>query len=153
MKISSLKFSFVKRFIIGGLFIFGSMLIASCFVSLKPVYYEDDKKLAHKTVEIFHTLYKQGKYDEIYDLFDERLRSGVTQKETVDQLKDLNEKVGTFKTKQIIKETIKPQSNFRIVNLIIKSEYEKASFYEEFDIAIKDDKAQISHYGHPQNAL
>lgn len=121
---SGIKWPFESRTIYFAVVIL-CMINTSCLTSVKPIYYEDEKRRAFETVDKFHTYLDNAQYDRIYNLFSARRRAEYNRDQFVEGLIKIREDAGRFKKYSVIKEEIEPQAEFRRVHLIITSEYEK----------------------------
>jgi hypothetical protein len=121
-----------------------------CLFSLKPVYYEDDKKVATQLVGEFHTYLDDGNYDAIYDLFSNKVRARQSKEQFIDKLKTFRAEVGKVKTTKNLKTDVTPQASFRIVHMIFSTQFENKLVFEEFDCLVDGQKATFDFYGHPE---
>jgi hypothetical protein len=119
-------------------------------VSVSPIYYDDDKAVAKHTVERFHELFNDEKYDEIYDLFSDKGKQVAETKENfIGHLRNLRNSSGriTSSTPETI--DVKPQSSTRLVHMFYSSQFEKKIIREEFDCIVDGKRGLIEFYGQP----
>lgn len=121
----------------------------ACVFSARPVYYERDMALAMEHIERFHNYLNRGEYDRIYDLFNQRVQSEQSRERFVEKLQAFHESAGVFKRFSLLKKQVVPQADFRIVNIVIDSEYEKSRTLEEFDCFVNNDTVVFDFYGQP----
>lgn len=130
------------------------LLVIWCFlfnacVSIKPVYYDEDKKVAEKQVEKFHQLFNEEKYDEIYNMFTEKEQNQQSKEQFVTALKNILAIQGKVKNSKLVKSEVKPKASFRVVHMFYETEFEKGKQLEEFDWLVDGNDALVDFYGHP----
>jgi|GEM_PF-3945351 len=119
-----------------------------CPFSVKPVYFEDDKKIALQLVEKFHSYLDDENFDAIYDLFSNKVRSQQSKEQFINKLKVFRIEVGKVKTARNLKLDVTPQASFRIVHMIFSTQFENRLVSEEFDCLVDGQKATFDFYGH-----
>ena len=124
-------------------------VVTAC-VSIKPVYYDDDKKVAEKHVEKFHRLLNEEKYDEIYNLFTQKVQTKQSKDQFVRAFKSILAINGKVKNSKLVKSDVKPNDSFRVVHMFYETEFEKGKQLEEFDCFVDGDKVVFDFYGHPE---
>jgi len=122
----------------------------SCFFSVKPVYYEEDKRIAFEHIDRFHAHFNEADYDRIYELFSDKGRNWQTREQFAAALRSLRESTGNFKTYAVTKADVKPHRNGRIVHLVLSTEYERKRIVEEFDCVVDGRNVHFEFYGQPE---
>lgn len=125
---------------------------AGCVLSLKPVYYEEDKKVAFRLVEKFHFYLDDGNFEAIYDLFSNKIRSQQGKEQFINRLKAFRAETGKVKITKNLKTDVTPQASFRIVHMIFSTQFENKLVFEEFDCLVDGQKVTFDFYGHPEKA-
>lgn len=145
------KFKYELKYInlLRSLLFFWCLVVTAC-VSIKPIYYDDDKKVAEKHVEKFHQLLNEEKYDEIYNLFTQKVQTGQSKEQFVRALKNILAINGKVKNSKLIKSDVKPEASFRLVHMFYETEFEKGKQLEEFDCLVDGNNAIFDFYGYPE---
>jgi len=136
-----------RNYIIAALFFlcFGAV---SC-ISVKPIYYDDDKKLAENHVEKFHQSFNEEKYTDMFDLYTPKGRNQSSREQFIVDLQNLRLKLGRIKNSKLVKSEVKPQSSTRLVHMFYETEFDKGKIIEEFDCLVNDQNAIFDYYGQP----
>jgi hypothetical protein len=121
----------------------------SC-VSVKPIYYEDDKKIADNYVKEFHNLYNNRDYKKIYEMFSDKIKKQQSKEQFIFALEKQQNEKGKVVKSEIIKSEIKPLASYRLVHSFYKTTYEKAVKYEEFDCLVDGENTLFDYYGQPE---
>lgn len=122
--------------------------VISC-VSVKPIYYDDDKKVAESRVEKFHQSFNEEKYDDMFDAFTPKGRNQSSKEQFILDLKNLRSKLGRIKIGKLVKSDVKPQFATRLVHMFYETEFEKGKLIEEFDCIVDRQSAIFDFYGQP----
>jgi hypothetical protein len=140
------KYKLVNLIVISLLF---CCLNTAC-ISVKPIYYDDDKKIAEKHVEKFHQLFNDEKYDEIYNLYTPKIQNAQSKEQFAAALQKLRAEAGRIKNSKIIKTDVKPLASSRLVHMFYETEFEKSKLFEEFDCLVEGENAVFDFYGQPK---
>lgn len=132
-----------------------AILFFLCFtstacISVKPIYYDDDKKVAEKHVEKFHQLLNEEKYDEIYNLFNKKMQTAQSKEQFTKALQNILAVNGKVKNSKLIKSEVKLVESVRLVHMFYETEFEKETRLEEFDCLVDGENAIFDFYGHPE---
>ncbi|MEO5860493.1 MAG: hypothetical protein ABIR33_16285 [Pyrinomonadaceae bacterium] len=119
------------------------LIATSSCINVKPIYYDDDKAVARKTIEQIHQLYNQDDFRAVYDLLTDRLKKEQSREEFVASLKKLKEDNGRFLEKSEIDSQVAPQASFREVRLKYSSKYEKGWCNEGFALFVDGKEAAV----------
>jgi hypothetical protein len=136
-----------RNYIIATLF-FLCFGVISC-VSVKPIYYDDDKKVAESHVEKFHQLFNEEKYNDLFDFYTPKGRNQSSREQLIIDLQNLRSKYGFIKNSKLVKSEVKPQSSTRLVHMFYETEFEKGKVIEEFDCLVDGQNAIFDYYGQP----
>lgn len=120
-------------------------LYSGC-ISIKPVYNEEERKIAETATKKFQQLYNEQKFEELYDLTDQRARAT---KKKEDFLKLMNigfSSNGQNKKSEIVDSKVIPHASFSEVQLLYKTSFEKSEQYEQFTWYVEDGKAGLFSY-------
>jgi hypothetical protein len=118
-------------------------------ISISPINYEVDKQIAKERVEEFHHLLDDERWNDIYDLFDEKVQTSQSKEQFVAALKGLHANAGRVVASKLVKSEIKPQASFRMVHMLWETTFEKKHLIEEFDCLVDGNKATFDFYGQP----
>src|SRR5262245_21875381 len=100
-------------------------------LSVTPIYYDDDKAVGKATVERFHQLFNDEKYDEIYDLFTDKGKQVAQTKENfIGHLRGLRYSAGRIKSSDLGTIDVKPQASTRLVHMFYSTQFEKKTIRE-----------------------
>jgi hypothetical protein len=113
-----------------------SILGFSACVTVKPIYYEDDKNVVREKVEHAHKLYNNSDYKSIYDLLTDRVKHEVTQEEFVGILERVKADNGNFLEAKEIDSQVVQQGSFREVRLKNSSNYERGNCEEGYAVFV-----------------
>jgi hypothetical protein len=127
-----------------------SVFVTTSCVSVKPIYYENDKKLADSYVKEFHSLYNNRDYKKIYEMFSDKIKKQQSKEQFISALEKLQNEKGKVVKSEIIKSEIKPLASYRLVHSFYKTTYEKAVKYEEFDCLVDGENTLFDYYGQPE---
>ncbi len=130
-----------KPFVI--LYIVSCLVATSACVSVKPIYYDDDKALARKKVEQLHQFYNSDDFTAIYDLVTDRLKNETTREQFVENLTKLKQDNGRFIEAKETDSQIVPEASFREVRLKYSSKYEKGWCNEGFALFVDGKEAVV----------
>lgn len=136
-----------KNYIIAALFFLCFGLI-SC-VSVKPIYYDDDKKLAESLIEKFHQSFNEEKYPDMFDLYTPKGRNQSGKEQFALDLQNLRSKLGRIKNSKLVQSEVKPQASTRLVHMLYETEFEKGKIIEEFDCLVDGQNVIFDYYGQP----
>ena len=129
--------------------LFLSFLGAISCVSVKPIYFEDDKKVAERHVEKFHQSFNEEKFDGMFELFTPKGRNESSRETFARDLKSLRSRFGRIKNSKLVKSEVKPQASTRLVHMFFETEFDNGKLIEEFDCLVNGDNAIFDHYGQP----
>lgn len=135
----------LKNLIFYGLIV-TTLFHLGCF-SIKPIYNEEEKKIAEDATKQFQQLYNEGKFSELYELTD--LRARITKKKE-DFLKLVNyifSSNGRNQKSTLVESKLVPHASFSEVQLLYKTNFEKNEQYEQFTWYVYDGKAGLFSYG------
>lgn len=118
-------------------------------VSIKPIYFEDDKRIAIKKIESFQNLFNEQKYDEIYTFFSSAARNRQSKDQFITSLQKLHDDVGIVINSRLLKSEIRAEASFRLVHMFYETEFRKGKRFEEFVCLVDDEKVLIDFYGQP----
>lgn len=124
--------------------------MSGCF-SVKPVYFEDDKRIAQKQIEKFHALFNEKRYEEMYELFTSNKQREISKEQFVSHLKDLYSQAGPVENSKLIKIEVRVEASIRLVHMFYETRFEGGKRFEEFDCLTDGEKASIDFYGQPGN--
>ena len=132
-----------------------SMIFLLCFgmmscVSVEPIYYDDDKKVAEGHVQEFHQSLNEEKYDDMFDLFTPKGRNESSRETFARDLRNLRSAMGRVKDSKLVRAEVTPQASKRLVHMFFETEFENGKLIEEFDCLVDRDKAVFDHYGQPK---
>ena len=132
-----------------------SILFLLCFgmiscVSVKPIYYEDDKKVAEGHVQKFHQFLNEEKYDDMFDLFTPTGRNESSRETFTRDLRNLRSAMGRIKDSKLVRSEVKPGASKRLVHMYFETEFENGKLIEEFDCLVDGNTAVFDHYGQPK---
>lgn len=116
-----------------------------CF-SIKPIYHKEEKKLAENETKIFHQLYNEQKFEEIYELTDQRARVTKEKKDLLNLMNVVFTNHGRISSSEIIKAEVVPHASFSEVQLLYKTKFEKGEAYENFTWYVENGKAGLFSY-------
>ncbi len=122
--------------------------IISC-ISVKPIYYDDDKKVAESHVTKFHQLFNEEKYNELFDFYTPKGRNQSSKEQFATDLQNLRSKYGPIKNSKLAKSEVKLQASTRLVHIFYETEFEKGRVIEEFDCLVDGQNAIFDFYGQP----
>lgn len=135
----------LKNSILYGLIV-TTLFYLGCF-SIKPIYNEEEKKIAEDATKKFHQLYNESKFTELYELTDQRARA-VKKKEDFLKLIDyIFTNNGQNQNSTLIESKLVPHASFSEVQLLYKTSFEKSEQYEQFIWYVDDGKAGLFSYG------
>ena len=117
-------------------FVAAFLSISSACVSVKPIYYDDDKAVARKKVDQIHQLYNQDDFGAIYDLVTDRLKREMPKEDFIAAFTKLKESNGNFIEANEIDSQVVPAASFREVRLKYSSKYEKGLCDEGFALFV-----------------
>lgn len=123
---------------------------SGCLFSVKPIYYDNDKRLASQLVDTFHNYLDEGNYEAIYEIFGNRIRAHEPKEQFIAKLKSFRLEVGKVKSAINVKMDITPHASSRLVHMIFRTEFEKKAVLEEFDCLVDGQNANFDFYGHPE---
>jgi len=129
--------------------ILGALTTAACLFSAKPIYYENDKRVALEHVAAFHNYLSDGDYERIYELFDKKVTSQQSKEQFIGALRSFQDQAGAFRKHTIVTIDVRPQADFRLVHIILDSEFDRIRTQEEFDCFVDGATAVFGFYGHP----
>ena len=119
-----------------------SVLTGSC-VSVKPIYYDEDKVTARGKVHQLHELYNRETFSDIYDMLSDRLKNEQTREQFIASLTRLKADNGRFLQSQETKIQVIPQAATREVDIRFSSEYEKGWCDEGFALFVDGKESVI----------
>ncbi|MEO7660613.1 MAG: hypothetical protein ABIV48_13445 [Pyrinomonadaceae bacterium] len=120
-----------------------SLVVISACVSVKPIYYDDDKAAARKKIEQIHQLYNQDDFAAIYELVTVRLKKETTKDEFVAILTKLKKDNGLFVEANEVDSQVVPEASFREVRIKYSSKYENGWCSEGFALIVDDKDAVV----------
>ncbi len=129
--------------------IFIYLIGTTACISVKPIYYEDDKKIAESQVEKFHQLFNDEKYDEIYNLYTPKVQNQQSKEQFISVLQNFRASFGRIKNSKIVKSEVNPQAATRLVHMFYETEFEKGKKLEEFDCLVDGQNGIFDFYGQP----
>lgn len=127
-----------------------SLLITAC-ISVKPIYYDDDKKLAYEKGEEFHQLFSDKKYKEIYqNTFSAESRKLLSFENFLAAFGEYRTNCGKVKNSKLVKEGIQPEASYRRIDLIYETELENCLMRERIVFHVDGEKAEIYFFEKPE---
>ena len=124
------------------LLISGLAAMSAC-VSVKPIYYDDDKAVARSKVVQLHVLYNNDDFAAIYELLTDRLKHETTKEAFVASLAKLKVDNGRFVESKDVDSQVVPQASRREVLLKYSSKYEKSWCDEGFALFVDGKDAVV----------
>lgn len=118
-------------------------LITSC-ISVKPRYFEDDKKLAIQAVETYHQLYNEKRFEEIYNNAHEEAKATKDKQKLIAMLDSLYSELGKVERSQLFTTHVSVLNvKERQVEIVYKVKHEKGARNEAFLIVTNDTVGKI----------
>lgn len=128
------------------LFFIPVIALAAC--TIKPVYFDDDTKLAEKTVENYHRLYNEQNYEEIFNSAHEDARRTKSKEALGYVLAESFRVYGKYLSSELAYSKVGIVSGKeRQVELVYKSKFEKGARNETFLIVTDGQKAALHSIG------
>lgn len=122
---------------------------AAC-ISVKPIYYDADKKLAYAKGEEFHQLFGEKKYEEIYkNTFSSESRKLLSFENFLAAFGEYRTNCGKVKNSKLVKEGIQPEASYRRIDLIYETELENCLMRERIVFHVDGEKAEIYFFDKP----
>jgi hypothetical protein len=119
--------------------------LASCSVSMRAGYKEDDKKTVERAVDRFHEMYNAGKGHEIYQAAHETFRRSMTEEALAAAMKGTQEKYGNVDhvTHRWLNVLI---GNPIEVKAVYNTEFQKGGATEQFSWVVDGTNAALVSY-------
>lgn len=129
------------------LFLIAATIFSAC-TSVKFGYYSDDKKLAEKVVEQYHSLYNEQNYEEIFNSAHEDAKATKSKEGLGLVLAQAFEKYGKhISSEPAYSKVTTISANERQVEFAYKSKFEKGTRNETFLIVTDDRKGALHSIG------
>jgi hypothetical protein len=138
----------LPRFRFGGaaaIVLISTAVLASCSVSMRPGYVEDDKRTVEKAIDRFHAMYNAGQHQDIYATAHEVFRKSITEDALAAAMKGSRDKYGNVDhvTHRWLNVLI---GNPIEVKAVYNTHFEKCDATEEFSWVVDGDKAALALY-------
>lgn len=138
----------MKTFNQSVIFIFIVALAFTACTSLKFMSFEDDKRLAVKTIEQFHKLYNEENYVEIFNSAHEDAKANKSKEKLTAVLSEFFEYSGKHQNSELVYSKVEIiNTKERKVELVFKSKYEKGYRNESFLIITNDREGKLHSIG------
>ncbi len=112
-------------------------------LSVKPIYYKDDKAVAVRYVDNYRSLYNDERFEEMYALLSKRVQQEVAKEEFVSQMQKAKQSNGKFLNAHEIKSEVVPVGSAREVRIMYESEFELGPCSEGYAILVDGNNAII----------
>ena len=125
--------------------LFVLMLLVLSQVKLHRGYIADDKRTATRLIELFHERVNAGQFNEIYEEYDQTLKSAMTREVAVQSLQEISNQFGAFKavtdseTNVIVGPTVEVRAAYH-------STFEKGDATELFGFLRRGDQLRLAIY-------
>lgn len=124
-----------------------STLLTGC-VSVKPMYFEDDKKLAMQAVEKYYQLYNEKNFEEIYNGVHEEAKATKDKQKLIAMLGGIYETEGKVGHFDLVASNVKMRNaKERQVELLYKTQHENGKRNETFLVVTNDSIGKIYSFG------
>ena len=130
--------------------IFLSTIAHGCTFSIKPIRFDDDRKVAAEHVKKFHSFYNEGRFDEAYSLFSAKGRESLDVLEFSTRLESLHRTSGRIVNSRVVATDERIVGSATLVHVTHETEFEKAIKFEEFDCRVSNGTVVFDYYGHPE---
>ncbi len=115
---------------------------------IKVTNFENDKKLAEKTVENFHKLYNEQKYEQIFEAAHEDAKRTKSKEALGFVIARELEESGRHLSSELVYSSVKVlNEKERQVDLVYRSKFEKAERIETFLIVTTDQTGALHTFG------
>jgi hypothetical protein len=122
-----------------------SLFVAACF-SVKPVYYEADKKMAESEIENFHKLFNEKNFERIYETVDKETAKKKSKDDFFQILSEVDTQLGKVKQTKILKANVTQESTVRQVEVECETTFEKGVQKEKFIFLIRSSQIGLASY-------
>ena len=129
-----------------------SVLIAAFLIvniacsCIKPVSYNEDKKIADEATRMFHNLLDDERYEDLYALTAEEARATKSKDVFIFIMRMVRTNFGKAQKITLIESKIVRRAGFTEVHLSYRTEYEKSDHPEDFVWYVKENKASLFSY-------
>jgi len=122
------------------------VIVTSC-VSVKPVYYKDDKAVALKAVEQVHQLFNDENYEGILQMFARQTEeNGGERDQFLASMKKNRAERGRIVNYKETKYQLTPNASHRELLFLFTTEFEKGIYEEGFVVLVDGENAKLDGY-------
>jgi hypothetical protein len=130
------------------LLIFFVLLIFGGCISIKPGYFNDDKKLAMRAVEKYHQLYNEKNFEEIYEGVHEEAKATKDKQKLIEMLSGLYQNAGKVESSELVRSSVRMlNAKERQVELVYRTQHENEKINETFLVITNDTIGKIHTFG------
>lgn len=112
-------------------------------VSIKPVYYDDDKKVAENAVQAFFQMLNNEKYNDIYALYDEQARSEQSKESLIQAAKQTLTQYGKVQNSSLVEAKVFPKTSTREVRMEYKAKFDRGERFVWFIWNVNGKQARL----------
>jgi hypothetical protein len=118
--------------------------LGACFASIKPIYYAKEQAKAERAVDTFHRLHNEGRFQEIYILFDDATRAGISEEQFLSAAKKMFDECGKVRSATLSEAKVFPGTPLQ-VRMIYNVKFEKVDAQEWIIWNIRGDDVRLFH--------
>lgn len=122
-----------------------NFLFIGC-VSLSTVRYDEDRETAIQATKQFHQLLNENRFEEIFELTDERARRTKSKDALISILTTLRKEQGSVLRSDLKDSEIQVRSTYREVHLKLNTTFENETVVEIFVWYVANNKASLFSY-------
>ena len=122
-----------------------ALSLASGCITVKPIYNDKEQAKAERAVAQFHKLHNEGKYEELYALFDEEAQRSMKKDDVMAAARGTFDKWGKVQSASLSRAKVFPTPVIQ-VRTIYHAKFEKGDAEEWFTWAIRGDEARLIQY-------
>jgi hypothetical protein len=122
-----------------------ALSLACGCISVKPIYNDKEQAKAERAVAEFHKLHNEGKYEELYKLFDEEAQRSMKKDDVLLTARQTFDKWGKVQSASLNQAKVFPTPVIQ-VRMIYHVKFEKGDAQEWFTWAIRGDEARLIQY-------
>src|ERR1700740_2244595 len=97
-----------KSFILRVLIFISTLPLGACVTSIKPIYYDKEQAKAERAVDKLHRLHNEGRFQEIYILFDDATRAGISEEQFLSAARKMFDECGKVRSATLSEAKVVP---------------------------------------------
>lgn len=136
-----------ERDVVGLKFVLSIIVVFSInCVPVTPVDSSDDMEVASHAVENFHKLLNEQRYEELYELTDDRAKATKSKEAFLRVMGEVRSRFGECVESSLVDVNVVARAAFQEVRLTYRSKFEKAIRNEGFVWYVENGKAKLYEY-------